>query len=209
MQTYLVANWLRCCGRLAATDFTPFPLVEWTLPRRDPAAASRGLVGFTYPLTWKIAMPKTISSEPKLVSSYFRPELALKDVVELLEHPLCWSFSCYRIGDVTRGRYTYTDHFDIFADDVVRNHRVVIRVKFGYCSTYIDATGLTDYDDVKVCWNTELGCRRTEIESKRGRKVLEQWRVNLWESRSSWRSNGSVSKFSATKHNGIWDIYGC
>lgn len=154
-------------------------------------------------------MTKTIASEPKMIASYFRQDLSIKDVVSVLDHPLCWSFSCHRIGDITKGRYTYNDHFDIFADDMERNQRLVLRVRFGHCSTYIDATGLTDYDSVKHCWITELGTRHTEIENKRGRKALDQWRVNLWEERSSWRANGSVSKFSATKHNGVWDIYGC
>ena len=154
-------------------------------------------------------MSKTIAAPPKLVSSYFRQELSIKDVVEVLDHPLCWSFSCHRFGEVSRGRYSYTDHFDIFADDLEHNHRLVLRVRFGYCSTYIDATGLTDHDKIKNCWNTDLGTRRTEIETKRGRKSLDQWRVKLWDERSSWRANGSVSKFSAHKHNGVWDIYGC
>lgn len=154
-------------------------------------------------------MPKTISSEPKIIASYFRQNLSLKDVIEVLDSPLCVSFSCHRFGEISRGRYSYSDHFDVFADDMERNFRLVLRVRFGYCSTYIDATGLTDYDPVKHCWSTELGTRSTEIESKRGRKGLDQWRTKLWDDRSSWRSNGSVCKFSAYNRNGNWTIYGC
>lgn len=149
------------------------------------------------------------ATKPSSVRSFFVADLTMKDVMDFVNHDRCWSFRCYRIASVDRGRHSYTDHFEMFADDIESNQRVVLRVDFYQHSTYISATGLTDYDPVKHCWTTDLGARKTCLDNKRGRKLLSDWRDELWDSRYSWRSSGNKFQFSAQNKDGVWNIYGC
>ncbi len=128
---------------------------------------------------------------------------------ELCDSPLCWSFGTYRHSDLVKRSLRHSYTFNIYLDDIPNDQRLCIECKLGYVDTWIRATALSEYDDVKNCWNHWHGERSLCIDGKKGRKPLIEYRDNLWNTRHSYRSNGNQFKFSATKKNGIWHIYGC